>query len=173
MTDPRAFLASLADDRTALPPGFDCGAFALENLDLLGSTDAEVRDELFYGTVNVWIQEGLMTARGMAGLLEAACGRDQLFRGIERPEGDEVFRRTFALLLIASIIDRDNRAPALDAGRRSSALEALLAWAEAERNTEGYLERGGWAHSVAHGADALGAFFAGSEASGAGPGGCW
>ena len=78
-----------------------------------------------------------------------------LRRGLGEPEGDDVFARSFAALVLACCLDRD--AMTGTATHRDRWGTELCAWFAAERDVRGWVPGHGWAHAIAHGADALGA----------------
>ena len=70
---------------------------------------------------------------------------------------DSVFRRSFSALVLAECIDRDNEQRLLPAGKRARAgATAIATWYLRERDLRGCVPGKGWAHTVAHGADAIG-----------------
>lgn len=78
-----------------------------------------------------------------------------LFYGIGGRGDETVFTRTFTLLVIGLIIQRHREQPFLNAGEFQQLKTALLRYYTEERDLRGFVEQGGWAHSAAHGADAL------------------
>lgn len=121
---------------------------------MLGSPDPEMRDRIALPTLCVWIGRGvyddLLTGLGdgMATGLTVGLGE----RGT-----DSVFRRSFSVLVLAECLERDRQrlllspATVLDWGDR------ITTWLVREQDLRGYVPGSGWAHAVAHGADALAA----------------
>ena len=128
-----------------------------ELVDLLGSPDPRLRDGLAYEVLAGWISEGVYDD------LLASLG-DSVSRGLSvglgAADGDTVFRRSFSALVVACCVERDNRAHLLPVDVVMRWAERSLTWFARERDDRGWVEGAGWSHSVAHGADLLGAFAA-------------
>lgn len=130
---------------------------------MLGDPDPEIRDGLAYPTLATWITRGvyddLLTGLGdgMASGLLAGLGEEGT---------DSVFRRSFSALILAECIDRDNNVSLLPADQVLSWGDRITGWYLRERDLRGFVPEKGWAHTVAHGADAIGTL-AGSRHLGA------
>lgn len=121
--------------------------------DHIGSVDSELRDELIYGTFSTWIMEGWLKGDQLAELLDISL--ELLFKGIGENGTDTVFTRSFASLWIAAILYSDNKHDFLPEAAIEKTHESLLAYMPAEQDVRGYVPVKGWAHSVAHAADAF------------------
>lgn len=119
----------------------------------IGSVDSELRDKLIYGTFSTWIMEDRLTGDQLAELLDISL--ELLFKGIGENGTDTVFTRSFASLWIAAILYSDNKHDFLPEAAIEKTHEALLAYMPAEQDVRGYVPVKGWAHSVAHAADAF------------------
>lgn len=121
---------------------------------LLGSTDPHEREDVAYPTLATWVDRGvyddLLTGLGDG----MAAG---LAVGLGERNTDTVFRRSFSVLVLAECIDRDNRGALVPQQRILAWGDRVMAWLVREKDTRGYVPGRGWAHAVAHGADALGA----------------
>ncbi len=119
---------------------------------MLGSTDPDVRDGTAYPALGTWIDRGvyddLLTGLGdgMAAGLEVGLGL---------PVSDSVFRRTFSVLVLATVIERDTSRELLPADTVLRWGDQIVGWYLRERDLRGWVEGKGWAHAVAHGADAI------------------
>ncbi|MEB2282904.1 DUF2785 domain-containing protein [Lysinibacillus xylanilyticus] len=121
----------------------------------IGSLDSELRDDLIYGSFYVLIHEkNLLEHAHLTELLEE-CLNHLLYKGIEERESDLVFTRTFTSLLIALILFRDNADDFLSQQKIADCKDKILAYLAAEKDVRGYVPVKGWAHSVAHTADAI------------------
>jgi hypothetical protein len=129
---------------------------------MLGDPDPAVRDGIAYPTLATWVGEGVYDdlleglGDGMATGLAVGLGEDGT---------DSVFRRSFSVLILAECIERDNTAHLVPASTIVRWGDRIAGWFVREQDLRGFVEGKGWAHSVAHGADAL-ACLAGSEALG-------
>jgi hypothetical protein len=125
---------------------------------MLGSADPYLRDEIAYPTLATWVSEGVYDEllQGLGDGMTAG-----LVVGIGEDGTDTVFRRSFSALVLAECIER---ATTLPPGRAGVPEETVLRWGDRvagwlirERDLRGYVPGKGWAHALAHGADALGA----------------
>ena len=120
---------------------------------LLGDPDSHQRDTLALSVLATWIERGvyddLLPGLGdgiSAGLRVGLGGRDD----------DTVFRRSFSALILAECIERDTTRPLVPGGKVLDWGDRLAGWVLAEQDLRGYVPGKGWAHAVAHGADAIG-----------------
>jgi hypothetical protein len=151
-----AALKSLLADRTFVPP--DAFAFVDQYLDALGSHDPELRDGLFYEAVDTWIGQGRLAVGQLSALAARLLSDGFLFKGIGEPAGPDVFRRTFSLLILASILQRLQAEPACP--WVPAIAGAMARYVPGEQDLRGYVSPQGWAHAPAHAADVLAALAA-------------
>jgi hypothetical protein len=129
---------------------------------MLGDPDPQSRDRIAYPTLAAWVSEGVYDdllgglGDGMAAGLGVGLGEDG---------SDSVFRRSFSALVLAECIGRDNEMHLVPADVMLGWGDALAGWLVREQDLRGFVPGKGWAHAVAHGADAVGAL-AGAEAMG-------
>ncbi|MEC0169383.1 DUF2785 domain-containing protein [Paenibacillus graminis] len=125
-------------------------------LEYIGDPQPELRDELIYPTFYEWIlEQRLFSSDELRGILAVLLDERHLFHGIGGQEDDTVFTRTFTALVIGLMIHRHREQPFLDAAGFQQLKSALLRYYTEEKDLRGYVEKGGWAHSAAHGADAI------------------
>jgi hypothetical protein len=119
---------------------------------MLGATDPELRDGIAYPTLATWL------GRGVYDDLLAGLG-DGMVAGLSVGLGDQgtdtVFRRAFSVLVLADCIRRNNQVDRLPADKVLEWGDRLSAWLVREQDLRGYVPTRGWAHTVAHGADAI------------------
>jgi hypothetical protein len=121
---------------------------------MLGDPDPDVRDGIAFPTMATWIDEGVYDDL-LVGLGDGMC--HGLDIGLGEAESDSVFRRSFSALILTECIDRTTRAAL---GGPNVVLrwgDRIMSWYSRERDLRGFVPGKGWAHAVAHGADALGA----------------
>jgi hypothetical protein len=121
---------------------------------MLGDPDPDVRDGIAFPTMATWIDEGVYDDL-LVGLGDGMC--HGLDIGLGETESDTVFRRSFSALILTECIDRTTRAAL---GGPNVVLrwgDRIMSWYARERDLRGFVAGKGWAHAVAHGADALGA----------------
>ena len=120
---------------------------------MLGSVEPDVRDGTAYPALTTWIDRGVYDdllrglGDGMVAGLEAGLGETGT---------DTVFRRSFSALVLAECISRDNEHQLLPAAKVMEWGDRLATWYLRERDTRGLVPGKGWAHALAHGADAIG-----------------
>ena len=120
---------------------------------MLGSTDPVERDEIAYPILATWISEGVYDDL-LAGLGDGmATG---LTQGLGESGTDSVFRRAFSVLVLAECVERDNSETRLPAAKILEWGDRVAGWLVRERDVRGFVPDQGWAHAVAHGADAIG-----------------
>lgn len=129
---------------------------------MLGDPDPAVRDGIAHPTLTAWISNGVYDhlldglGDGMAAGFIVGLGQDGT---------DTVFRRSFSVLVLAECIERDNKAHLVSPGTMVRWGDRIASWFVRERDLRGFVPGKGWAHAMAHGADAIGAL-ATSEAMG-------
>ncbi|OKP95516.1 DUF2785 domain-containing protein [Paenibacillus sp. P46E] len=125
-------------------------------LEYIGDPQPELRDELIYPAFYEWIlEQRQFSSDELREILAVLLDEQHLFHGIGVQGDDTVFTRTFTILVIGLIIQRHREQPFLDAAGFLTLKTALLRYYTEEKDLRGYVEEGGWAHSAAHGADAL------------------
>jgi hypothetical protein len=129
---------------------------------MLGDPDPSIRDGIAYPTLATWIAGGIYDDL-LEGLGDGmATG---LAVGLAEDGTDTVFRRSFSALVLADCIERDNAQQLVSATTLVAWGDCIASWFVRERDLRGWVPGKGWAHTVAHGADALAAL-AVSEAMG-------
>jgi len=119
----------------------------------IGSADSELRDDLIYETFAEIILHRGADAGLSIRILDSCLG--MTMDGIDADDPDGVFRRSFSMLVVALVLERDRERPFLDAGLIRRAFDAICDSYRRERNLAGYYPDKGWAHTVAHTADAF------------------
>ncbi|GAC1631447.1 MAG: DUF2785 domain-containing protein [Ktedonobacteraceae bacterium] len=152
----KQFLRGIAENNYELPDSIDNYAFAITLLANLGSPDGELRDELSYMILaSGIIDKGKLTPNQIENLLNMVLDGDHLFYRIGEVNTDSVFMRSFSNLVIAAILYTDARDATFSEPVIQRTKIALLRYAEEEKDWRGYVEGKGWAHAMAHLADAL------------------
>ncbi|MDT0200961.1 DUF2785 domain-containing protein [Nocardioides sp. AE5] len=121
---------------------------------MLGSIDPVRRDDTAFLVLATWISRGVYDDL-LAGLGDGvATGLDV---GLGESGTDSVFRRSFSALVMAECLRRNNKLDLLPPDRVYAWGDRLAGWLLAEQDLRGIVPGKGWAHAVAHGADALAA----------------
>lgn len=152
----KQFLRSIVENDYKIPAEIDSFVFAHALLTNLASTDDELRDELSYMLLaSGVIDRHKLTVQQVEEFLLMVLDKDHLFYSIGEAGTDSVFMRSFSCLIVAGIIYTDNRNPQLPVQTVHYAKDVLLRYARKEKDWRGYVEGKGWAHAMAHLADAL------------------
>ena len=120
---------------------------------MLGATDPVERDEIAYPILATWISDGVYDDL-LAGLGDGMAAG--LTQGLGESGTDSVFRRSFSGLVLAECIGRDNTESLLPSTKLLEWGDRVTGWLVRERDVRGFVPGRGWAHAVAHGADAIG-----------------
>ena len=150
----RSYWESVVADGMHVPTSRSLPDLTAELGEMLGSPDPRVRDDLAYPVLASWISQGVYDhllrtlGNGLCVLMEDGLGS---------VTGDSVFHRSFAVLVLAEIIERDTRMDVVDDRTLLGWGDRIATWLVAEKDLRGYVQGKGWAHAVAHGADAIGA----------------
>lgn len=121
---------------------------------MLGDTNPEIRDGIAFPAMATWIGEGVYDDL-LIGLGDGMChGLDV---GLGERDTDTVFRRSFSALIITECIDRASSANLAGPDVVLRWGDRLMGWLAREQDLRGFVAGKGWAHAIAHGADALAA----------------
>lgn len=120
---------------------------------MLGDTNPEARDGTAYPTLAAWVGRGVYDdlLSGLGDGMAAGLGV-----GLGERDTDSVFRRSFSALVLAECIERDNARSLLPPAKILDWGDRVTGWLVRERDVRGFIPGRGWAHAVAHGADAVG-----------------
>ncbi|MCK8487579.1 DUF2785 domain-containing protein [Paenibacillus sp. MBLB2552] len=128
---------------------------ALSMMEHLGDSDPVLRDELIYSTLQSWITEGGFQPQQLRQLLSIAIADDHLFYRIGEEKTNSVFVRSFSALILPLILWADRQVSFLDDSDIRTIVYKLTDYINREIDLRGYTGETGWAHAVAHAADAV------------------
>jgi hypothetical protein len=153
----KSFWQAIVDYDYAVPVGHSVADLTPELIEMLGSTDIEVRDPFAYMILAHWIVRDKCytpdVLRGMAAQLV-----QNLAAGLGEKDTNTVFRRSFSSLILSLILYHDNQEAFLSENEVDNLLHWTLEYFKAEQDLRGYVPKKGWAHSVAHTADTFKSF---------------
>jgi hypothetical protein len=150
------FLLSIIDNNYEIPDNVEPFPFAQALMQNFSSTDGELRDEMSYMLLaSGIIDRQKLSPAQLEKLLAQALDQQHLFFRIGEVNTDSVFMRSFSNLIVAAILYSDSRKPAFQPSTIKGTRDALVRYAHQERDWRGYIEGKGWAHAMAHLADAL------------------
>ncbi|UXH44059.1 DUF2785 domain-containing protein [Rossellomorea vietnamensis] len=121
----------------------------------IGSTDSELRDKLIYTTFFHLAIDNQLDHELLRDLLDHCLSDDMLFKGIGENGTDTVFTRAFSSLVIAVILYKDNKDDFLSRDAVYKTKYHLINYINSENDLRGFVPVKGWAHSIAHVADAF------------------
>jgi hypothetical protein len=149
-----AFWQQVVDDGLQVPADRPLGDLTAELTTMLGDPDPGVREDVAYPTLATWIDDGVYDDL-LTGLGDGMCvGLEQ---GLGQSGTDSVFIRSFSAVVLTECVDRDT---AVGLVPRDTVLrwgDRLATWYVRERDLRGFVAGKGFAHAVAHGADAVAA----------------
>jgi hypothetical protein len=156
----KEFLQALIVDNYRLLADYDPYPLLKALLPALGSNDGYLRDKLAFPIMAQIILADFatypLTSDQREELLLTCIDQDHLFSHIGEVGTDSVFMRTFSSLIVAAILFKDHQNPHISEKVAGRVTQAMLTYAQQERDYRGYLMGGkGWAHSIAHLADVL------------------
>lgn len=122
-------------------------------LEQIGDTDSYLRDKLIYSTFFLLIKKEYLSHTQLQKLLLESIGEKYLLYKIHSDDEDAVFTRAFTTLLIALIIDADTNHNFLSQTDISNVKDQLILYMNNEHDFRGYVQKHGWAHSIAHASD--------------------
>jgi len=148
------FWRQVMADGLRVPDGRPLDDLTAELVTMLGSPDPALRDGIAYPALATWL------ARGVYDDLLAGLG-DGMVAGLAIGLGENgtptVFRRSFSALVMAGCVERDTVIQRMPADKILDWGDRIATWFVREKDLRGYLPGEGWAHAIAHGADAIAA----------------
>jgi Protein of unknown function (DUF2785) len=149
----REYWRKIEKNRFAIPDGQQPFALLQELSNYLGSTDPELRDDLAYSIIDIWVRHQALSVAELNSLADE--WRANLRAGIGESATDTVFKRSFSALCLASLTRRDLSTPILGPERFQAVLADALEYLRQERDLRGIDPAKGWIHATAHTADLL------------------
>ncbi|HBZ6322207.1 TPA: DUF2785 domain-containing protein [Listeria monocytogenes] len=125
-------------------------------LSYLSSVDSELRDNIAYNIFFEWLvgQDNLTTDQKWR-IYNYAVNKNNLLFKINIIDSDAVFQRSFLALIIALLLENNKVHTFLTDNEIRKTMNLLIELLEKEKNTHSFIEEKGWAHCIAHTADAL------------------
>lgn len=149
----RAYWSQVKASGLAVPADRPLADLTTELTTMLGSPDPQMRDGLAYPTLATWVDRGVYDEL-LTGLGDGMAAG--LTVGLGETGTDSVFRRTFSVLVLAECIDRTNTEDLVPAAKLMEWGDRVATWYLREKDVRGFVPDKGWAHAIAHGADAIG-----------------
>lgn len=125
---------------------------AKEAMKYIGDSDPAIRDNLVYPYIEHVIKEGLLKPEEIKEL-SATCLENITLKS--RKFDDGIFCRTFSMLVIAAIVNYHRKNPIFSLSELEGMFNRVIDSYQSDFDVRGYINKKGWAHGAAHGADAL------------------
>ena len=152
----KARLQTLRERDFSAPADLSHNSLLNEMLDNIGSPDSELRDDLIYTCLYEWIvRKPLFSVAELQETWPLLLDSRHMFFHIGEDGTDTVFTRSFSILALALIIYRHREETFLSKENLQRILDALCHFVSEECDLRGYDPVSGWAHAIAHSADAL------------------
>lgn len=149
-----AYWHAIQKKHYAVPEGESAVKLAHELSAYLGSPDPELRDDIAYSVLDVWIlRRPELSREELLPFLEEWSANLKI--GVGESGNDSVLKRSFSALCLASVAERELRTPFMGEARYRALLTSAIAYLNAERDLRGYDAKKGWIHATAHTADLL------------------
>jgi hypothetical protein len=149
----KIFWKSIQANDYRIPEGYTAEQLTPELLGYLGSPDPELRDDFTLPILAYWMYRGQYSLADLRKII-IRLG-ENLTAGIGEDGTDNVFLRSFSALLLAEMVNFDNKHPYLEENEVRMLLLQALAYLGSEQDGRGYITGKGWAHACAHTADWL------------------
>jgi hypothetical protein len=133
----------------------DLGTLTNAMLHHIGSTDPELRDHLIYPSFINLIINSYYSRPELNRIIKVCLDEEHLFYRINEADEDAVFTRAFSSLIIAALLHINRQNSFLTEDEVDEIAVKLIDYVLKEEDVRGYVEEKGWAHSIAHIADAL------------------
>jgi hypothetical protein len=148
-------LQSIAQNEFRLSENDELSKIIPSMLNHIGSTDSELRDDLIYSAFGTWIGDRVLDAGQLPDLLPIILDEQHLLFGLGEQETDSVFTRSFSVLLLPLLLIFHRSQPLFSAPEIHQIKKQLFYYLENEHDRRGFVHGKGWAHAIAHAADAL------------------
>jgi hypothetical protein len=158
----KELLRDVRNNNYKVPKGTDMNQVVQEMIQHIGSIDEELRDQLIYGTLSKWIMNQELSIEIVRQVLYVTLDDDHLFYGIGDNDQDTVFTRSFSVLFIPLALHYNDIFNYLTETDYEYIYSRVTLYFELEKDLRGYILDKGWAHSIAHAADALDSIVASS-----------
>ncbi len=122
----------------------------------IGNTNPYIRDNLVYEILERTILDNCIDEKEIIFFSEQLLSNDFLFLNINKKNDfKSVFTRSFSALQIPVILEYNKNKKILSNNYINSLIEKLKSYVKLEHDIRGYVNNYGWAHSIAHIADAI------------------
>jgi hypothetical protein len=150
----KAFWQSLASNEFAIPEGHSVQELTPALVELLGSPDPELRDDVAYTALVYWVTRQQLYSDDELRQLTNTL-RDGLYDQLIENPTNSVLRRSFSALALSVLAYHDLTASFWSEDDVHALVETACDYLLAEQDVRGYHNGTGWRHAVAHTADLM------------------
>lgn len=151
----KKILTEVKNNEYSIPESVDLDELIEDMLKNIGHTDSELRDGLIYKVLANWCENGVIPTEKVRYIFNTCLGEDYLFLNIGEKDTDSVFTRAFAMLMIPVAFCTHDETPFLTDAEISNIKKAVFRYVKQEKDYRGWVDGKGWAHAIAHAADAI------------------
>lgn len=148
----KSLLREIKDKEYSVPSDINAYELSLEMMNYMGDTDGEMRNDLAFDILVEWIMTDVIKREEAYEIFLIALDENHLFNGLGEI-GDSVFDRSFCVEVVACIIYKHRER--LSEDDILNAFNKVIKLYNEDIDVRGYVKGKSWAHSAAHGADAL------------------
>lgn len=148
-------LQQIKEDNYAISTDYKTTDLIFEMLNHIGNPDPILRDELINSILSQWIINHQITENDLKKVLDIVINDDHLFYKIGESNTNSVFTRSFSVLIVALVIYSHRKQNLFNEEEIINISKKVTSYFLEETDLRGYVEGNGWAHSVAHTADAI------------------
>ena len=149
-------LETLSQNKFQLSENDDLSILIPAMLTYIGSTDAELRDNLIYGAIVSWVmRHDAIEKAELQKIFLTLLDEKHLFFHIGEKDTDSIFCRSFSALWLPPILINHRKEAFLSESDLKEGIKKLILFLHKEKDRRGFVDGKGWAHAIAHAADAL------------------
>jgi predicted nucleic-acid-binding protein len=126
-----------------------------EMIENIGSTDPILRDKLIYSAFWTLVTGDHLSEEQLEYIINTLLENNLLKLDLNTAMSDSVFTRSFTTLFYAAILEYDSTKQIISKDLVRKVIDATHEYMGKESDLRGYVEKKGWAHAAAHGADLL------------------
>ncbi|ELK45230.1 DUF2785 domain-containing protein [Halobacillus sp. ACCC02827] len=150
-------LQPIKDNDYTLQDGQNLQELTTMMLQKIGSVHPVLREDLIRPVFTSFIARNHYTNEQLKNILQSILNKNYLFYRIamSKNEEDAVFKRSYSVLLIPPIMDKHREDPFLKEEDIRRVWDSLKKYVPQEKDTRACVKDKGWAHAMAHAADAV------------------
>lgn len=117
----------------------------------IGSPDLMIRDKGVYFLFSDILQQQITSKKQLKMIFDHLIQDESLFDHILEPQNDGVFKRSFSLMFLSTLLYIDRAGSHfMDDESKNTLVDQLVTYIALETDTRGYSGKKGWAHAYTH-----------------------